>query len=163
MSTPAPTISRPPTRFEVWTDVLFALSRGFAWLVLGLVALIVFQIAWTAWPAMHRYGWQFLTSTAWNPGKEEFGILPQIGGTLYSSILGVAIGSLFGVAVAIFLTQDFLPPRLEVGFKNIVELLAAIPSVVYGLWGIFVVIPTIRPACNWLHEIWAGSRFSAPP
>ena len=73
-------------------------------------------------------------------------------GTLYSSILGVGIGGLFGVAVAIFLTQDFIQPKWETPLKNIVELLAAIPSVVYGLWGIFVVIPFIRPSCTWLHE-----------
>ena len=54
--------------------------------------------------------------------------------------------------MAIFLTQDFLPPRLAQVFRTIVELLAAIPSVVYGLWGIFVVIPAIRPLANWLHE-----------
>ena len=54
--------------------------------------------------------------------------------------------------MAIFLTQDFLPPRLAAVFRTIVELLAAIPSVVYGLWGIFVVIPAIRPLANWLHE-----------
>lgn len=56
------------------------------------------------------------------------------------------------MSIAIFLIQDFLPPTIEVIFKNIIELLAAIPSVVYGLWGIFVVIPAIRPIANWLHE-----------
>jgi phosphate transport system permease protein len=70
---------------------------------------------------------------------------------LYSSILGVFIGSVFGIAVAIFLTQDFLTPWMAGVFKNIFNLLAAIPSVVYGLWGIFVVIPAIRPACDWLY------------
>jgi phosphate transport system permease protein len=92
-----------------------------------------------------------LTSTRWDAGQQEFGILPEIWGTIYSSVLGVGLGSLFGVAVAIFLTQDYIPPRIELFIKNIVELLAAIPSVVYGLWGIFVVIPVIRPACEWLH------------
>src|SRR5208283_4048275 len=57
----------------------------------------------------------------------------------------------FGVVIAIFLTQDFLPPSLQIIFKNIIELLAAIPSVVYGLWGIFVLIPLIRPYCEWLY------------
>jgi phosphate transport system permease protein len=54
--------------------------------------------------------------------------------------------------MSIFLTQDFLPPRLAVVFRTTVELLAAIPSVVYGLWGIFVVVPAIRPMANWLYE-----------
>jgi phosphate transport system permease protein len=120
--------------------------------VLAVVWLVV-QIVITAWPAMQKYGLDFLTGDKWNPGAEEFGIAPQIGGTIYSSVLGVAVGSLFGLAVAIYLTQDFLPVKLEIALKNIVELLAAIPSVVYGLWGIFVVIPLLRPVCNWLHDI----------
>jgi phosphate transport system permease protein len=150
-------ISRPPTSFELLSDRVFrGLTRSIAWLVIGLVVLIVFQIAWTAQPAIRANGIDFLTTKEWNPGAKKFGILPQIAGTLYSSILGVAIGSIFGIAVAIFITQDFLPPRLEVGIKNVIELLAAIPSVVYGLWGIFVVIPAIRPACNWLYEHMGG-------
>jgi phosphate transport system permease protein len=61
------------------------------------------------------------------------------------------IGGFFGVIMAVFLTQDFLPPKLAQVFRTTVELLAAIPSVVYGLWGIFVVVPAIRPLANWLH------------
>jgi phosphate transport system permease protein len=161
-------LSRPPTRFEIGTDRFFrGLTRSTAWLIIGLVCLIVFQIAWTARPAVQAYGLEFLTTSKWDPGAKKFGILPQIGGTLFSSILGVGIGSLFGITVAIFITQDFLPPKLEVVIKNVVELLAAIPSVVYGLWGIFVVIPTIRPLCNWLFESLGsfplfGTRLAGP-
>jgi phosphate transport system permease protein len=145
-------LSRQPTPGEMLRDRLFrGLTFGFAWLVIFTVVLIVWQIASAAAPTIAEHGLEPLASTKWD-GKTEFGILPQIWGTLYSSLLGVLIGTLFGVAVAIFLTQDFLPPKLEVGLKNIIELLAAIPSVVYGLWGIFVVIPAIRPACNWLYE-----------
>ena len=141
----------PPDRRELIVDRAFrGLTHGFAWFTILLVVLILAGIAWQAWPVIERYKWQPLTSVKWD-GKENFGILPEIGGTIYSSVLGVGLGSLFGVAVAIFLTQDFIPPRIEVFIKNVVELLAAIPSVVYGLWGIFVVIPTIRPACDWLH------------
>jgi phosphate transport system permease protein len=145
-------LSRQPTPGEMLRDRLFrGLTFGFAWLVIFTVVLIVWQIASAAAPTIAEHGLEPLASTKWD-GKTEFGILPQIWGTLYSSILGVLIGTLFGVAIAIFLTQDFLPPKLEVGLKNIIELLAAIPSVVYGLWGIFVVIPAIRPVCNWLYE-----------
>jgi phosphate transport system permease protein len=138
-----------------------------AWLALGLVFLIVFQIAWTARPAIQTYGADFLTTSKWDPSGRKFGVLPQIGGTLYSSVLGVALGSIFGIAVAIVITQDFLSPKVEIVIKNVVELLAAIPSVVYGLWGIFVVIPTIRPFCNWLNESLGflpifGSRLAGP-
>jgi phosphate transport system permease protein len=67
-------------------------------------------------------------------------------------VLALILGGFFGVSIAIFLTQDFLPSSIELIFKNIVELLAAIPSVVYGLWGIFVLIPAIRPAADWVHQ-----------
>jgi phosphate transport system permease protein len=147
-----PTIARPPTAIErAWDTTFQTTTRVFAWLTILVVTLVVGLIAWEAFPAIQRYGLDFITGTEWNPGKEQYGILPEIVGTMYSSILGVGIGAVFGVAVAIFLTQDFIPPWAENVFKNIINLLAAIPSVVYGLWGIFVVIPTIRPACNWLH------------
>jgi phosphate transport system permease protein len=143
------------------------MTRTLALLAFGMVIWLVVQIAVTAEPAIQEHGVDFLTSSKWDPGKKEFGIAPQIGGTLYSSILGVALGSLFGLAVAIYLTQDFIPVKLELLLKNVIELLAAIPSVVYGLWGIFVVIPLLRPVCNWLHEILGaipifGTRLAGP-
>jgi len=157
MSEPIPSIARPPTGFERAADWSFRrLTHTLALLAIGVVVLLVVQIAITAYPAIEEYGTDFLVNKDWDPAAKKFGILPQIGGTLYSSILGVAIGSLFGLAVAIFLTQDFIPYNLEIGLKNIVELLAAIPSVVYGLWGIFVVIPLIRPVANVLHNAMGG-------
>jgi phosphate transport system permease protein len=175
-ATPHPGISRPPTGLEIGADRTFrVLTRATAWLAVSLVFLIVAQITWTAYPAIEKHGAEFLTTGKWDPSHKDkdgkadpkFGILPQIGGTLYSSILGVAVGSLFGVAVAIFITQDFLPYKAEVFIKNVVELLAAIPSVVYGLWGIFVVIPTIRPVCNWFNDYFGaiplfGTRLIGP-
>jgi phosphate transport system permease protein len=146
-------IARPPTGFERTADGAFKWSaRIFAWLTILVVVLVVGLIGWQASPAMQAYGANFIIDSVWDPGKGQYGILPEIVGTLFSSVLGVALGSLFGVAVAIFLTQEFIPRRLETTFKNVINLLAAIPSVVYGLWGIFVVIPAIRPGCNWLHE-----------
>jgi phosphate transport system permease protein len=153
MNPPTGPISRPPTPAEVFADRLFrGLTGAFAWLVILLVVLLFVQIGYIAWPAIDEHRLRFLTTSDWDPGKNQYGILPQIGGTLYSSILGVGLGSLFGVAVAVFLTQDFLPPKAEVVLKNVIELLAAIPSVVYGLWGIFVLIPFIRPGANWVHD-----------
>ena len=106
----------------------------------------------------------FLRRGVWNASTNEFGILPEISTTARCSPL---IGGFFGITVAIFLTQDFLPPRLAAVFRTIVEMLAAIPSVVYGLWGIFVVIPLIRPVANWLHEFlgfipFFGTSLSGP-
>jgi phosphate transport system permease protein len=147
-------IARPPTGLEKGCDAIFRhATRAMAILAIALVFWLVGQIAYTASPTIQEHGWHFLVSDNWNPGANDFGIRPQILGTLYSSILGVFIGTLFGLAVAIYLTQDFLPSRLELVLKNVVELLAAIPSVVYGLWGIYVVIPLVRPAANAIHEI----------
>jgi phosphate transport system permease protein len=144
--------SRPPTGWEIGLDRTFRwatrILAGFSALV---AALIVILITKQALPAIHKLGPQFIIGTKWDAGKGQFGILPEIYGTLLSSFLGVIIAAVFGIALAVFLTEQFIPRWLENLLKNVVTLLAAIPSVVYGLWGIFVVIPAIRPACNWLH------------
>ena len=114
-------------------------------------------------PAIYNYHLGFLTSTNWNVQEAKFGILPQIWGTLYSSFLALLIGGFFGLTVAIFLTQEFLPPKVALVFRTIIDMLAAIPSVVFGLWGIFVVIPTIRPIANWLNETLGWISLLAPP
>lgn len=146
-------ISSPPSGREVVLDRGFrGLTKLFALLTIALVFYIVYEVGGKAMPAIGEHGVSFLTTTTWDLQKGEFGVLPEIWGTLYSSMLALLIGGFFGVSIAIFLTQDFLPPKIEWVFKNIVELLAAIPSVVYGLWGIFVVIPMIRPVAGWLHE-----------
>lgn len=146
-------VSAPPSGGDYAFDRGF---RGVAWasaaLILALVAYIIIEIGGKALPAMMEYGLGFLTSTTWNVQEGQFGILPEIWGTLYSSLLALILGGVFGVVIAIFLTQDFLPSRLAVVFRTIIELLAAIPSVVFGLWGIYVLIPLLRPAANWLHE-----------
>src|SRR5882724_9334282 len=114
-------ISRPPTAGEIFRDRLFrGATLGLAWFIVFLVVGIVVQMAIVASPTAQRYGLGFLTSEKWDNGREEFGIAPEIWGTVYSSVLGVAIGAFFGLAVAIFLTQDFLPPKLEVFVKNVV-------------------------------------------
>jgi phosphate transport system permease protein len=146
-------ISRPPARDEYLVDRLFGgLAYSAALVIVLLVAYILWEIGIQAAPAIGANGLSFLIDSTWDVQKRAFGILPAIWGTLYSSLLALIIGGFFGITVAIFLTQDFLPQRLAVVFRTIVEMLAAIPSVVFGLWGIFVVIPAIRPLANWLHE-----------
>jgi phosphate transport system permease protein len=156
------------------------LDRGFrrtcytcACLTIGLVAYIVLRISVSAAPAIRELGPGFLTGRTWDANAGIYGILPEIWGTLYTSILALVLGSLLGVAAAIFLSEGFLsqtvfnllkgmnlhlkpgwkklPDQAERLLKELIELLAAIPSVVYGLWGIFVLIPLIRPTCGWLH------------
>src|SRR5262245_52117937 len=155
-SAPA-SIARPPSSSEILTDrVMRAGTRALAWAIIALGTYIVLQISWTARPAVVRFGFSLLTSTTWDTNRELFGLLPAIWGTLYSSIIGLGIGTFFGLSIAIVLSQDFLPVALETVLKNLIELLAAIPSVVYGLWGIFVVIPAIRPLADWcsVHLGW---------
>ena len=151
-STRGDSISTPPSRWDIFLDRTFrGLTFAFAWLTVVLMLYLLWEVGGKAVPAIQERGLGFITSSTWDANKGEFGVLPEIWGTLYSSVLALLLGGLFGVAIAIFLTQDFLPTKLEVVFKNIVELLAAIPSVVYGLWGIFVLIPAIRPVAHWLH------------
>lgn len=146
-------LAKPPTSGDITFDKSFrALTQVFTWLTILLLGYIVYKIGGQAIPAMGKFGLSFLTSTTWDVNAQQFGILPEIWGTLYSSLLALALGGFFGVAIAIFLTQDFLPHKIEVVLNRIVELLAAIPSVVYGLWGIFVLIPMIRPLAEFLHS-----------
>lgn len=167
-------ITRVPTRTQLLVDRVFRTScLAFACLTIALVTFIVLRIAFSAVPAVQRYGLGFVTGRVWDPSTERYGILAEIWGTVFTSVLAVIVGTAFGLAAAIFLSEGYLgqatfaalrrfglhlhplwgklPDQLERLLKNLIELLAAIPSVVYGLWGLFVVIPLIRPMCNWLH------------
>ena len=123
---------------------------GYALLGMGLViplllAFLLFRVGASALPALREFGWGFLTSSEWNPVEGQFGALPFVFGTLASSLLALVIAVPLAVGLAIFLTE--LAPRwlaAPVAFGT--ELLAAIPSVVYGLWGIFVLVPWLRSA-----------------
>jgi phosphate transport system permease protein len=132
---PPGAITHPPSSNEYLTDRGFRLLAVFgAWLIILLVAYILWKIGGQALPAIYNYHVGFLISTSWNVTDQNFGILPEIWGTLYSSLLALLIGGFFGLTVAIFLTQDFLPLRLALVFRTIIDMLAAIPSVVFGLW-----------------------------
>lgn len=143
---------QPPSTKDFLVDRVFrALSRVGVILILALVFALVFEVGSKAVPGIEKHGLDFIFGTVWDVNSNQYGILPAIWGTLYSALIALLIAGFFGVSMAIFLTQDFLPAKVAVVFRTIVELLAAIPSVVYGLWGIYVVIPTIRPMTDWLH------------
>jgi len=151
-SATASCVSGPPSSSDYLADSVFrAIALTCAALIILLIAYILWEIGGKAMPAMREQGLGFLTGTTWDVGREQLGVLPEIWGTLYSSLLALIIGGVFGIAIAIFLTQDFLGPRIAAVFRTIIELLAAIPSVVYGLWGIYVLIPLLRPLSDWLH------------
>jgi phosphate transport system permease protein len=159
----ANSISGPPSSADYLRDSVF---RGIAYvcalLIIALMVFILWELGGKAWPAIRDYGLGFITGTTWDTNKAEFGVLPEIWGTLYSSLLALMLGGIFGISIAIFLTQDFIHARLAAVFRTIVELLAAIPSVVYGLWGIYVLIPLIRPGPPGYTKTWAGFRCLAP-
>jgi phosphate transport system permease protein len=107
-----------------------------------LIAFLV-ELTIQAWPSIERFGLRFLWTSTWDPVAEVFGAAPMIFGTLVSSLLALIIAVPLALGVAIFLTE-FAPTWMRQPVASAVELLAAIPSVVYGLWGIFVLIPFLR-------------------
>ena len=113
-------------------------------LTITLLAFIVGEILFKAWPAISKFGLGFITGIQWSPNREVFGVLPVLIGTAASSFLALLLALPLGLAIALFLSEDFLPLAIRQIIRFVVELLAAIPSVVYGLWGIFVVIPLVQ-------------------
>jgi phosphate transport system permease protein len=113
-------------------------------LALPLLIVIILGVLFVeAWPALKRFGPSFLWTSTWDPVAEIYGAAPMIFGTLASSLLALIIAVPLALSVAIFLTE-FSPRWLRQPVAFVVELLAAIPSVVYGMWGIFVLIPFLR-------------------
>ena len=138
-------IARPPTSFQSWSDRVFRIvAQSFGVAVVLLLASIVVQVLRHAAPAMAQHGVGFLVRSRWDTNHDTYGVLPQIIGTLYTSLLALLLGGVLGITVALVTSQGFIGKRWELTMKNIIELLAAIPSVVYGLWGIFVLIPFLR-------------------
>ena len=120
-----------------------ALLTGLGLLLPLLLLAFVVELATNAWPSIQRFGWAFLWNSTWDPVAEIYGAAPMIFGTLVSSLLALLIAVPLSLGVAIFLTE-FAPKWMRQPVAFLVELLAAIPSVVYGLWGVFVLIPFLR-------------------
>ena len=118
-------------------------------MVLLAILIVVF---WGSLDSMGRYGWAFLGTSNWNPVKDEYGAFTAIYGTLLTSLLALLIAVPLGVGTAIFITENIIPLRIRTLIGLMVELLAAIPSVVLGLWAIFVMEPFIRPFLEVLHN-----------
>lgn len=139
-------IVKPRSNAERKMDLGFIwLTRIFAFAVAATLIWITIQVAIQAFPAIRQYGLGFIFSTTWDPVRNQYGALPQLVGTVFSSLIALLIAVPVGLGVAIFLSEDYLPPRIQMILVFLVELLAAIPSVVYGLWGIFVLIPLLKP------------------
>jgi phosphate transport system permease protein len=130
---------RPPAGDRIFRTALTLAALAVP-VLLTFLALELYQ---GAGPAIHKFGPGFVIHSAWDPVAEEFGALPLIYGTLVSSTLALLIAVPLSLGVAIFLTE-FCPKALRQPVAFMVELLAAIPSVVYGLWGIFVLVPVLK-------------------
>ncbi len=119
----------------------------------GAVLLwVIIQTALAGEPAMARFGLGFIVNSTWNPVTDIYGVLPQIYGTLVTAVIALLLAVPMGVGIAIFLTEDFVPSYITTPVAFAIELIVAIPSVVLGLWGIFVLIPFLSPFFKFLNS-----------
>jgi phosphate transport system permease protein len=123
--------------------IYIAVITGFAVAVPLLLLLVFWEVLMAGWPALSKFGFGFLTESHWDPVQGRFGAAPAIFGTIVTSIIALVIATPLALGVAIFLAE-YAPRWLRQPVAFFVDLLAAIPSVVYGLWGIFVLIPLLR-------------------
>jgi len=131
----------------------------FLWVCAAAAAAVAFVLGWIFWevfqeakPALEKFGLGFLTNAQWQPNRDRYGVLPFLVGTGATALIALILAFPPGLAIAIFLSEDFLPLPARQLVRFVVELLAAIPSVVYGLWGIFVVIPMVQSLGTWTSE-----------
>ncbi len=142
---------------SAWQDRLFKwLTTGMAF----LLAVLIIVIGWELWKgselARHKFGIDFLGSSQWDPVQEKYGAAPFIFGTLVSSFLALLIAAPLAICTAIYLTE-MAPLWLRQPLISLIEMLAAIPSVILGLWGIFVMVPFLRDGpFQWLNEKFEG-------
>jgi phosphate transport system permease protein len=127
-------------------------DRGFAAIVYGgsiLFALLIVglfvELVLGSWPSIAAFGPSFIWKSAWDPSTSKFGALPMIYGTVVTSFIAIVLAAFVGIMAAVFLA-DFAPRWLATSLSFLIELLAAVPSVVYGLWGLFVLAPFVRTA-----------------
>jgi len=151
-----------PDRIFGWAATSAAL------LTLGLLLAILASLIFGAWPAISKYGLGFLTSTTWDPVKDEYGGLVMIYGTLATSFIALLIAVPVSFGIALFLTE-LSPAWLKRPLGTAIELLAAVPSIVYGMWGLLVFGPILatyvqQPLQSAFSDVpYLGALFSGPP
>ena len=145
-------------------DLGFRLSIGaFAAALLLIVIAIGLTLANDSWLSLQKFGLNFWRTSTWNPVSGEFGALPFIWGTLYSSVVALLIATPVSLGIAVFISE-LCPQSLRGPLIFLTELLAAIPSIVYGLWGIFVLVPAVRAVEIAMPEsLRSLALFSGPP
>ncbi len=158
MSDASNPVSKTPRRPAVvrWPDLSFRFVALLAALVIvALIMLVGLELYAGARESIHHFGPGFLVHSKWDPVSDEYGALPFIFGTLASSLLALVIAVPLGVATALFLTE-MAPLRLRQPVTTVIEMLAAVPSVIFGLWGIFVMIPYLRDHVFPALQHWLG-------
>ena len=151
------------------SDARFRLmTLSSALLVVAIFAGIMVSLISGSWLALHTFGWSFLTNSVWNPVTEKFGAFAAIYGTVISSALAMLIAVPLGIGIAIFLTE-LCPRALKRPVGIAIELLAGVPSIIYGIWGLFVFAPffqqTVEP---WIIDVFGNvpvmqDLFAGPP
>jgi phosphate transport system permease protein len=140
------------------SDLVFRLGTGaFGLLVITIVVAIGFELARQSFLSIQKFGLYFWLTDTWDPVAGQFGARPFIWGTLYSSVLALLLAMPISVGIAVFISE-LAPARLQQPLVFLTELLAAIPSIVYGLWGIFVLVPAVR----WLEAATPEALRSVP-
>jgi phosphate transport system permease protein len=148
MATTSAAVPHNPTRsvagrLRGGDAVAQALTMFFAVLILAVTFLLVYQLWTTSAASRHKFGFSFLTSSLWNPVTDEFGALPFIYGTVITALLALLISVPLGIGAAIYLSE-LAPARVSNSLTFLVELLAAVPSVIFGLIAIFTLVPLMR-------------------
>jgi len=145
-------------------DLGFRVSTGaVASAIIVIVCAIGFILVKDGWLSVQKFGLAFWRTRTWDPVSGEFGALPFIWGTLYSSVLALLISTPIAIGIAVFIAE-LSPAALRQPLVFLTELLAAIPSIVYGLWGIFVLVPAVRWAETALPSFMRSLPiFSGPP
>ncbi len=151
------------------SDRIFGwLAKGAAVFTLALLLAILASLTVSAWPAIDKYGLGFLTSTTWDPVQEEYGGLVMIYGTLMTSLIALLIAVPVSFGIALFLTE-LSPAWLKRPLGTAIELLAAVPSIVYGMWGLLIFSPILstyvqQPLQGWFGDVpYLGALFAGPP
>lgn len=130
--------------------LFYGLTAVFSALVVLAAATLLVSLVGQAWPALRKAGFSVLGGQLWDPNHGIFGALSFIYGTVVSSLLALLLSGVVGIMVAVFLVE-LAPPLLSRPVSFLVEMLAAVPSIIFGLWGIFVLIPLLYPLETWLN------------
>src|SRR5436305_2975001 len=143
-------------------QVTYLITATLALSIVVITGLLFYELFAKSALARHKFGWDFLFSTTWDPVAGQFGALPFIYGTLVTSALALIIAVPLGVGAAIFLAE-LAPPKVSDFLTFLIELLAAVPSVIYGLLGVFVLIPILREVEPYLKTAFGWTPFFSGP